>query len=171
MNDINNTNEIKKEEKILEVNDKNANAKIRFKEKRQERKKYRNERKLQSHIKSAENSIYKALKDSDLEITQLLEDIALEIKNNEGSGELILYKAFSILDEIYLMAQLKILMAKNDFITNLQDDLEANLEFADFEENIVCLKEKSDNVICTLEEKITNEKEELKKNIVMADFH
>lgn len=153
----------KKKKKYWKLTIKMQMPKSDSRKKDRKEKKYRNERKLQSHIKSAENSIYKALKDSDLEITQLLEDIALEIKNNEGSGELILYKAFSILDEIYLMAQLKILMAKNDFITNLQDDLEANLEFADFEENIVCLKEKSDNVIFTLEEKITNEKEELKK--------
>ncbi len=161
--EINDTTEIKSEERIFKVNDKSTPAKIRFKEKRQERKKSRNEKKLQSHIKSAENVVNKALKDADLEIKQLSEEIALEIKNEEGSENLIIYKAFSILDEIYLRAQLKIVMAKNDLITNLQDDLEDNIEFTVFEENIVDLKEKTDYIMGTLERKIIMEKEELKK--------
>ena len=163
VNEIKDTNEIKKEEKILKANEKTTNAKIRFKEKRLERKKSKNEKKLQSHIESTENSIDKALKDADLEIEELSKEIAIEIKNEEGPEDLILYKASSILEEIYLRAQLKILMAKNDLITNLQDDYEDNLEVTDLEENIAGLKEKSDHLIGTLEGKIATEKEELKE--------
>lgn len=162
VNEIKDSDEIKREETILKANEKGSNAKIRFQEKRLEMKKSRNEKKLQSHIKSAENDVEKALKDADLEIDRLSKEIALEIKNEEGPEDLILYKASSILEEIYLRTQLKILMAKNDLITNLQDDLEDNLELADFEENIADLKEKTDHLIGTLEGKIATEKEELK---------
>ena len=163
VNEIKDTNEIRKEEKILKANEKTTNAKIRFQEKRLERKKSRNEKKLQSHIKSAENSVDKALKDADLEIDSLLKEISLEIKNEEGPEDLILYKASSILEEIFLRTKLKILIAKNDLISNLQDDFEDNLEVNDLEKNIACLKEKTDHLIGTLEGKIATEKEELKE--------
>ena len=42
----------------------------------------------------------------------LLEEIELEIKNEEGPEDLILYKAFNILDEIFLRTELIIQMAK-----------------------------------------------------------
>ena len=163
VNEIKDTDEIKREETILKASDKTANAQIRFKEKRLKRKKSRNEKKLQSYIKSAEKSVDKALKDADVEIDKLSEEIALEIKNEEGPEDFILYKANSILEEIYLRTQLKILMAKNDLITNLQDDYEDNLEVAEFEEDIADLKEKTDHLIGTLEGKIATEKEELKE--------
>ena len=163
VNEIRDSDEIKKEETILKANEKGTNAKIRFKEKRLERKKSRNEKKLQSHLKSAENSVDKALKDADLEIDALSEEIALEIKNEEGPEDMILYKASSILEEILLRAQLKIIMAKNDLISNLQDDYEDNLELENFKENIADLKEKTDHLIGTLEGKIATEKEELKE--------
>ncbi|WP_405303744.1 hypothetical protein [Methanobrevibacter sp.] len=163
VNEIKDTDEIKREETILKANEKGTTAKIRFQEKRLERKKSRNEKKLQSHIKSAEDSVDKAFKDADLEIKQLSEEIAIEIKNEEGPEDFILYKASSILKEIYLRAQLKIIMAKNDLITNLQDDLEDNLEVAEFEEDIAGLKEKTDHLIGTLEGKIATEKEEMKE--------
>lgn len=129
-----------------------------WKEKNPEMKK-----KLQSHLKSAETSVDKALKDADLEIEKLSKEIDLEIKNEEGPKEFILYKASSILEEILLRAQLKILMAKNDLITDLQDDYEDNLEVEEFEEDIANLKEKTDHLIGTLEGKIATEKEELKE--------
>ena len=163
VNEIKDTDEIKREETILKASEKGSNAKIRFQEKRLERKKSRNEKKLQSHLKSAENSVDKALKDADLEIDKLSEEIALEIKNEEGPEDFILYKANSILEEIYLRTQLKILMAKNDLITNLQDDYEDNLEVEEFEEDIADLKEKTGHLIGTLEGKIATEKEELKE--------
>ena len=163
VNEIKDTNEIKKEETILKANEKATNAKIRFKEKRLERKKSKNEKKLQAHLKSAENSVDKALKDANSEIDELSEEIDLEIKNEEGPEDFILYKASSILEEIFLRTQLKILMAKNDLITNLQDDYEDNLEVEEFEENIANLKEKTDHLIGTLEGKIATEKEELKE--------
>ena len=162
VNEIKDTDEIKREETILKASDKTANAQIRFKEKRLERKKSRNEKKLQSYLKSAEKSVDKALKDADVEIDKLSEEIALEIKNEEGPEDFILYKANSILEEIYLRTQLKILMAKNDLITNLQDYYEDNLEVEEFEEDIASLKEKTDHLIGTLEGKIATEKEELK---------
>lgn len=163
VNEIKDTDEIKREETILKANEKGNNAKIRFQEKRLERKKSRNEKKLQSHLKSAENSVDKALKDADLEINKLSEEIALEMKNEEGPEDFIIYKANSILEEIYLRTQLKILMAKNDLITNLQDYYEDNLEVEEFEEEIADLKEKTDHLIGTLEGKIATEKEELKE--------
>lgn len=163
VNEIKDTDEIKREETILKANEKGSNAKIRFQEKRFERKKSRNEKKLQSHLKSAENSVDKALKDADLEINKLSEEIALEMKNEEGPEDFIIYKANSILEEIYLRTQLKILMAKNDLITNLQDYYEDNLEVEEFEEEIADLKEKTDHLIGTLEGKIATEKEELKE--------
>lgn len=163
VNEIKDTDEIKREETILKASDKTTNAKIRFKEKRLERKKSKNEKKLQSHLKSAEKSVDKTLKDADSEIDQLSKEIALEIKNEEGPEDFILYKANSLLEEIYLRAQLKILMAKNDLITNLQDDYEDNLELEEFKEEISDLKEKADHLIGTLEGKIETEKEELKE--------
>ena len=163
VNEIKDTDEIKREETILKASDKTANAQIRFKEKRLERKKSRNEKKLQSHLKSAEKSVDKALKDADSEINDLSKEIDLEMKNEEGPEDFILYKANSILEEIYLRTQLKILMAKNDLITNLQDDYEDNLEVEEFEEDIASLKEKTDHLIGTLEGKIATEKEELKE--------
>lgn len=163
VNEIKGTDEIKREETILKASDKTTNAKIRFQEKRLERKKSRNEKKLQSHLKSAETSVDKALKDADMEIEKLSEEIALEMKNEEGPEDFILYKANSFLEEIYLRTQLKILMAKNDLITNLQDDYEDNIEVEEFEGNIADLKEKTDHLIGTLEGKIVTEKEELKE--------
>jgi hypothetical protein len=163
VNEIKDTDEIKREETILKANEKSSNAKIRFQEKRLERKKSRNEKKLQSYLKSAENSVDKALKDADIEIEKLSEEIALEMKNEEGPEDFIIYKANSILEEIYLRTQLKILMAKNDLITNLQDYYEDNLEVEEFEEEIADLKEKTDHLIGTLEGKIATEKEELKE--------
>lgn len=162
LNEIKDTDEIKREETILKANEKGSNAKIRFREKRLERKKSRNEKKLQSYLKSAENTVDKALKDADLEIDNLSEEIAIEMKNEEGPEDFIIYKANSILEEIYLRTQLKILMAKNDLITNLQDYYEDNLEVEEFEEDIAGLKEKTDHLIGTLEGKIATEKEELK---------
>ena len=44
VNEIKDTDEIKREETILKASDKSTNAKIRFKEKRLERKKSRNEK-------------------------------------------------------------------------------------------------------------------------------
>ena len=163
VNEIKDTDEIKREETILKASDKTTSAKIRFKEKRLERKKSRNEKKLQSHLKLAENTIDKALKDADLEINDLSKEIALEMENEEGPEDFIIYKTNSILKEIYLRTQLKILMAKNDLITNLQDDYEDNLELGEFEEDIADLKEKTDHLIGTLEGKIATEKEELKE--------
>ena len=43
---------IKKEEKILEVNQKKTNAKIKFEEKVLEQKKARNQRKIEAHLES-----------------------------------------------------------------------------------------------------------------------
>lgn len=163
VNEIKDSDEIKREETILKASDKTSNARIRFKEKRLERKKSKNEKKLQSYLKSTEDTIDKAFKDADLEIKQLSEEIDLEMKNEEGPEDFIIYKANSILKEIYLRTQLKILMAKNDLITNLQDYYEDNLELEEYKEDVAGLKEKTDHLIGTLEGKIATEKEELKE--------
>lgn len=66
-------------------------------------------------------------------------------------------------EEICLRTKLKIQIAKNDLISNLQDDLEDGIEVAALEENIADLKQKTDHLIGTLEGKIATEKEELKE--------
>lgn len=86
-----------------------------------------------------------------------------KVLKHQTNLEFILYNASSILEEIFLRTQLKTLMAKNDLITNIQDDYEDNLEVEEFEENITNLKEKTDHLIGTLEGKIATEKEELKE--------
>lgn len=156
-------NEINMEENILKANEKSSNAKIKFKEKILERKKSKNEKKLKAHIDEADASVDKALKDAESEIDMLLKEIKLEMENEEGPEDLILYKASNILEEISLRTRLKIQMAKNDLISNLQDDLEDGIEVAELEENIAELKEKTDHLIGTLEGKIATEREELKE--------
>lgn len=69
-------------------------------------------KKLKSHIKLAKTMVEDALEDADLQINMLLEEIELEIKNEEGPEKLILYKAFNILDEIFIRTELIIQMAK-----------------------------------------------------------
>ena len=64
------------------------------------------------------------------------------------------------MEEIFLRTQLRIQVAKNELIANLQQDLGDVLEVAMLEENIAELKEKSDHLIGTLEGKIATEKDE-----------
>lgn len=92
------------------------------------KQKHKTEKKLKSHIKLAKTMVEDALEDADLQINMLLEEIELEIKNEEGPEKLILYKAFNILDEIFIRTELIIQMAKNELISNLQDDLEEGIE-------------------------------------------
>lgn len=163
VDEIKDTDEIRREETILKANEKSSNAKIRLKEKRLERKKSKNQKKIKAHIDSADRSVDKALKDAESEIDMLSKEIKLEMENEEGPEDLIAYKASNILEEIFLRTRLKIQMAKNDLISNLQDDLEDGIEVAELEDNISELKEKTDHLIGTLEGKIATEKEELKE--------
>lgn len=151
---------IKREERILKMEEKKSNAKIKREEKKLAKKQDMTERKLEAHINLADIRVDEALEDADLDITLLSEEVDLEIANEIAPADLILFKASNILEEIFLRTQLRIQMAKNELIANLQDDLEDALELAMLEENIAELKEKTDHVIGTLEGKIASEKDE-----------
>lgn len=57
VNEIKDSNEIRTEEKILKANEKTTNAKIRFKERRLERKKSRNEKKNYNHASNQQKLV------------------------------------------------------------------------------------------------------------------
>ena len=101
-----------------------------------------------------------ALDDADLAITILNNDVEIAIENNGEDSDLILFKAENILEEILLRTQLRIQIAKNELIANLQEDLDDTIEEINLEESISELKDKSATVITTLEGKIATEKEE-----------
>ena len=151
---------IKKEEKILATNQKKANAKIKFEEKVLEKKKARNQQKIESHLALADARIEDALDDADIAITILSNDVQVAIENNGEDADLILFKADNLLEEILLRTQLRIQMAKNELIANLQEDLDDTIETINIEESISDLKDKTNTVITTLEGKIATEKEE-----------
>ena len=151
---------IKKEEKILATNQKKANAKIKFEEKVLEKKKARNQQKIESHLALADARIDDALDDADIAITILSNDVQVAIENNGEDADLILFKADNLLEEILLRTQLRIQMAKNELIANLQEDLDDTIETINIEESISDLKDKTNTVITTLEGKIATEKEE-----------
>lgn len=151
---------IKREEKILEANEKKANAKIKFEEKVLEKKKARNQKKIESHLALADARIEDALDDADLAITVLSNEVEIAIENNSEDADLILFKAENILEEIFLRTQLRIQVAKNELIANLQEDLDDTIETINLEESISGLKDKTATVITTLEGKIATEKEE-----------
>lgn len=151
---------IKKEEKILAANQKKANAKIKFEEKVLEKKKARNQQKIESHLALADARVEDALDDADIAITILSNDVQVAIENNGEDAGLILFKADNLLEEILLRTQLRIQIAKNELIANLQEDLDDTIETINIEENIAELKNKTDTVITTLEGKIATEKEE-----------
>ena len=151
---------IKREERILKMEEKKSNAKIKWEEKKLAKKQEMAERKLEAHINLADIRVDEALEDADIEIALLSDDVDLAIANEAAPVDLILFKASNILEEIFLRTQLRIQMAKNELIANLQDDLKDALELAFLEENIAELKEKTDHVIGTLEGKIATEKEE-----------
>ena len=98
--------------------------------------------------------------DADLAITILNNDVEIAIENNGEDADLILFKAENILEEILLRTQLRIQIAKNELIANLQEDLDDTIEEINLEESISELKDKSATVITTLEGKIATEKEE-----------
>lgn len=150
---------IKREEKILEVNEKKANAKIKFEEKVLEKKKARNQQKIESHLALADARIEDALDDADIAITILSNDVQVAIENNGEDADLILFKADNLLEEI-LLTQLRIQIAKNELIANLQEALDDTIETINIEESISELKDKTNTVITTLEGKIATEKEE-----------
>lgn len=154
---------IKKEEKILEMNEKKTNTKIKFEEKVLEKKKARNQLKIESHLNLAEARVEDAADDADLAITILNNDVEYAIENNGEDTDLILFKAENILEEILLRTQLRIQVAKNELISNLQEDLDDTIETINLEANISELKDKSATVITTLEGKIATEKEEFNK--------
>ena len=154
---------IKKEEKILEVNQKKTNAKIKFEEKVLEQKKARNQRKIEAHLDLAEARVEDALDDADLAITILNNDVEIAIENNGEDSDLILFKAENILEEILLRTQLRIQIAKNELIANLQEDLDDTIETINIEESISELKDKTATTITTLEGKIAAEKEDFNK--------
>ena len=143
---------IKREEKILEVNEKKANAKIKFEEKVLEKKKARNQQKIESHLALA-----------DARIEDLSNDVQVAIENNGEDADLILFKADNILEEILLRTQLRIQIAKNELIANLQEDLDDTIETINIEESISELKDKTATTITALEGKIATEKEEFNK--------
>lgn len=154
---------IKKEEKILEMNQKKTNAKIKFEEKVLEEKKARNQRKIEAHLNLADARIEDALDDADLAISILNNDVEFAIENDEQDADLILFKAENILEEILLRTQLRIQIAKNELIANLQEDLDDTIEAINLEEIIADLKDKSATVVTTLQGKIATEKEEFNK--------
>lgn len=157
---------IKKEEKILAANEKKANAKINFEQKVLEKKKARNQRKIESHLELAEARIEDALDDADLAIAILSNDVEVAIENNGEDAGLILFKADNLLEEILLRTQLRIQVAKNELIANLQNDLDDTIEVINLEESISDLKNKTETVLTTLEGKIATEKEEFNKKYV-----
>ena len=62
-----------------------------------------------------------------------------------------------------LRTQLRIQIAKNELIANLQEDLDDTIEAINLEESIADLKDKSATVVTTLQGKIATEKEEFNK--------
>ena len=154
---------IKKEEKILATNQKKANAKIKFEEKVLEKKKARNQQKIESHLALADARIDDALDDADIAITILSNDVEVAIENNGEDADLILFKADNLLEEILLRTQLRIQIAKNELIANLQEDLDDTIETINIEESISELKDKTATTITTLEGKIAAEKEDFNK--------
>ena len=154
---------IKKEEKILNINEKKANAKIKIEEKVLEKKKARNQQKIESHLALADARIDDALDDADIAISILSNDVEEAIENNGEDADLILFKADNLLEEILLRTQLRIQMAKNELIANLQEDLDDTIETINIEESISELKDKTATTITTLEGKIAAEKEDFNK--------
>ncbi len=154
---------IKKEEKILAAKEKKANSKIKFDEKVLEKKKARNQRKIESHLDLADARIEDALDDADLAIAILSNDVEVAIENNGEDAGLILFKADNLLEEIFLRTQLRIQIAKNELISNLQEDLDDTIETINIEESISELKDKTATTITTLEGKIAAEKEDFNK--------
>ena len=152
---------IKKEEKILATNQKKANAKIKFEEKVLEKKKARNQQKIESHLALADARIDDALDDADIAITILSNDVQVAIENNGEDADLIIFKADNLLEEILLRTQFQ--MAKNELIANLQEDLDDTIETINIEESISELKDKTATTITTLEGKIAAEKEDFNK--------
>ena len=140
---------IKKEEKILATNQKKANAKIKFEEKVLEKKKARNQQKIESHLALADARIEDALDDADIAITILSNDVQVAIENNGEDADLILFKADNLLEEI-LLTQLRIQIAKNELIANLQEALDDTIETINIEESISELKDKTATTITTL---------------------
>ena len=138
---------IKREEKILEVNEKKA----------------RNQQKIESHLALADARIEDAVDDADISITILSNDVQVAIENNGEDADLILFKADNILEEILLRTQLRIQIAKNELIANLQEDLDDTIETINIEESISELKDKTATTITALEGKIATEKEEFNK--------
>lgn len=155
--------DVKREETILNANEKRTNRKIKIKEKILEKKQARNQKRIESHLNLADAKIDEALDDAELEIAILMEEVELAIAENEDATDLILFKASNYMEEILLKAQLKIQQTKNKLIRNLEDDLEDTIEVIVLEENIADLKEKSAVVTTTLRGKIDSEKEELKQ--------
>ena len=140
---------IKREEKILKANEKKANAKIKFEEKVLEKKKARNQQKIESHLALADARIEDALDDADIAITILSNDVQVAIENNGEDADLILFKADNLLEEI-LLTQLRIQIAKNELIANLQEALDDTIETINIEESISELKDKTATTITTL---------------------
>ncbi len=151
---------IKREERILKMEEKKSNAKIQVEEKKLAKKQEMTEKKLEAHINLAEVQVDDALEDADVAIAVLENDVEYVIANELAPADLVLFKASNILEEIFLRTQLRIQVAKNELIANLQQDLGDVLEVGILEENIAELKEKSDHLIGTLEGKITTEKDE-----------
>ncbi|WP_458402951.1 hypothetical protein [Methanobrevibacter sp.] len=154
---------VKREEALLKANEKKTNAKIKVKEKILEKKQARNEKRIESHLNLAEAKVEAALDDATIDIALLSDKVDYDISVNAIPADLIMFKAENILEEIALRTQLRVQVAKNELIRNLENDLEDALELAIFEESISELKDKSSVVITTLEGKIATEKEELKE--------
>lgn len=154
---------VKKEETLLKANQKKTDTKIKIEEKILEKRQARNEKRIESHLNLADAKIDAAIDDAAIEIEFLNEAVELEIATGENSADLIKYKADNILEEILLRAQLRIQIAKNELIANLEDDFEDSLELGVLEDSITELKEKSSVVITTLEGKIATEKDELEE--------
>lgn len=110
----------------------------------------------------ADARIEDALDDADIAITILSNDVQVAIENNGEDADLILFKADNLLEEI-LLTQLRIQIARNELIANLQEALDDTIETINIEESISELKDKTATTITTLEGKIAAEKEDFNK--------
>ena len=135
----------------------------RYEEKKLDLKKAVNEKMFIAHIENADYKINKALEDAGNEINNVLDGVDEEFAEAVKPLELILYKADNRFEEIFLNSQLKMQKAKNELITNLENDIDRAIELSNIEQDLDDVRDKIDTVVVTLEGKIQSDKEELKQ--------
>lgn len=151
------------EEGKLKFDAKKFDLKVKYKEKKLDLKKSVNEKMFIAHIENADYKINKALEDAGNEINNVLDSVDEEFAEAVKPLELILYKADNKFEEIFLNSQLKMQKAKNELITNLENDIDRAIELSNIEKDLDDVKDKIDTVVVTLEGKIQSDKEELKQ--------